>query len=126
MCALGLGEVVNPMGTLSLDGYDGGHASSSSWAVVNLQRKLARALACLVALCLIPTNRQKVMVKAISSEIAVSLNQEQLVYVLGEKERRNGARSVSVKPGTRSDLLPISVPSDSLGTPCFSFFFLSC
>jgi len=40
------------------------------------------------------------MVKAISSEIAVSLNQEHLVYVLGQKERRNGARSVSVKSGT--------------------------
>lgn len=58
MCALGLGEAVVPMGTLSLDGYDGGPASSSSWVVVNLQRKLARALSGLVAFCLIPTNKQ--------------------------------------------------------------------
>lgn len=57
MYALGLGEVVVPMGALTLDGYDG-HVRSSSWAVVNLQRKLARALSCLLALCLIPTNRQ--------------------------------------------------------------------
>ena len=66
------------------------------------------------------------MVKAISSEIAVSLNQEHLVYVLGQKERRNGARSVSVKSGTWSNPLPISVPSDPLGSSCLWFFFLSC
>lgn len=58
MCALGLGKVVAPMVTLSLVGYDSGHASCSSWAVANLQRKLARALSRFVALCLIPTNRQ--------------------------------------------------------------------
>lgn len=55
MCTLGLGEVVVPMGTVG--GYDGDHASSGSPAGVSLQKKLARALSCLAALCLIPTIR---------------------------------------------------------------------
>lgn len=53
-------------------------------------------------------------VKVISSEIVMSLNQEYLVYFRREKERRNETRSASLKPGTRSDPLSISVPSDPL------------
>lgn len=50
-------------------------------------------------------------IKAIPSVIDVSPNQEHLVYLLEEKKKRNGAKSV--KLWTLFNLVPISVPSDS-------------